>query len=119
LSLRLLIDEDTQAKRLVEVLRVEGHDVVTVTEAGLESQDDAILLEFALRENRILVTRNCDEFRDRHDADPAHAGIFAIYEGRVGFKKMSHAEIVQAVANLDASGLDFAGQFVAVNAWKY
>ena len=119
MSLRLLVDEDTQTTRLVQALRVEGHDVVTVTEAGLLAQPDEIVLEIAFREGRILLTRNCDEFRARHDAGVPHAGMFAIYRGPDSAKDMSRADIVRALANLDATGLDFAGQFVEVNAWQY
>ena len=32
---------------------------------------------------------------------------------------MSYAAIVQALANLEASGMDYADQFVVLNAWNY
>jgi hypothetical protein len=32
---------------------------------------------------------------------------------------MTYTAIVRALANLDASELDFVGQFVSVNAWNY
>jgi predicted nuclease of predicted toxin-antitoxin system len=119
LSLRLLVDEDTQANRLIALLQTAGHDVVTVAEAGLKAQADLIVLDYARREGRILLTRNCDEFRFRHEANPQHAGIFAICRGKNSSEDMSRDEIVKALGNLDASGLEFAGQFVSVNAWKY
>jgi hypothetical protein len=36
LSLKLLLDEDSQAKYLVNLLRGVGHDVFTVYETGLD-----------------------------------------------------------------------------------
>lgn len=41
MSLRLLLDEDTQAKYLINLLRVAGHDVFTVQEANVTSRADA------------------------------------------------------------------------------
>ena len=37
-------------------LRREGHDVLRAAETGLSRADDALILEKAIREERILVT---------------------------------------------------------------
>ncbi|MEB3179278.1 MAG: DUF5615 family PIN-like protein [Nostocaceae cyanobacterium] len=47
MSLKLLIDEDTQAHRLVEMLRESGHDVLTISEAGVTGIPDTMVLEMA------------------------------------------------------------------------
>jgi predicted nuclease of predicted toxin-antitoxin system len=101
------------------MLREDGHDVTTVSEAGLGAEPDVRVLEYARQEHRIVLTRNCDEFHDLHLTHPQHSGIFAIYQDREVSKNMPYAAIVRALANLEASGLDFAGQFVSVNAWNY
>ncbi len=44
MSLKLLIDEDSQAKVLVSMLRKASHNVVTVNELGLMSQPDEAVL---------------------------------------------------------------------------
>jgi hypothetical protein len=49
LSLRLLIDEDTLAKLLVETLRQAGHDMTTVHEAALTGEPDERVLQEARR----------------------------------------------------------------------
>ena len=41
MSLRLLLDEDSQAKYLVNLLQIAGHDVLTVNEADLMTQSDS------------------------------------------------------------------------------
>jgi len=56
LSLRLLIDEDTQDARLVSMLRTEGHDVLTVNEAGLRGQADSAVLAHAARDQHVVLT---------------------------------------------------------------
>jgi len=119
LSLRLFVDEDTVAKALVGQLRKAGHDVLTVHEAVLTSEPDDRVLEHAMRENRIVLTRNCEEFRALHAAHPKPPGICAIYQDRDPSKNMTYAAIVRALANLEASGLELAGQFVVLNAWNY
>jgi predicted nuclease of predicted toxin-antitoxin system len=119
LSLRLLVDEDTQAKLLVNLLRSVGHEVVTVQEANLAAEPDLKVLEHAQRENRILLTRNCDDFHALHGAHPQHVGIVAIYQDHDRDKNMSYDVILRALANLEASGLKLAGQFIALNAWNY
>lgn len=63
MSLRLLLDEDSQAKYLVNLLRAAGHDVVTVKEAGLGSRLDTVILDYASQELRVLLTRNCEDFQ--------------------------------------------------------
>jgi predicted nuclease of predicted toxin-antitoxin system len=119
LSLRLLVDEDTLAKLLVGQLRDAGHDVLTVHEAGLTAEPDEKVLEHALRENRVLLTRNCEEFRALHSAHPSPPGVGAIYQDGDPSKNMTYAAIVRALANLEASGLELAGQFFVLNAWNY
>jgi predicted nuclease of predicted toxin-antitoxin system len=119
LSLRLLVDEDTLAKALVAQLRKAGHDVVIVHEAGLSGKSDESVLEYARREDRLVLTRNCEEFRALHAAQPDPPGIGAIYQDRDPSKNMTYAEIVRALANLEASGLELAGQFLVLNAWNY
>ena len=117
--LRLLIDEDTQDARLVLMLRTEGHDVVTVNEAGLRGQSDSAVLAHAAQDQRAVLTLDCRDFLGLHEASNAHSGIIAIYQSGELRKNMTFAEIVAALANLTASGWDLAEQFVALNAWNY
>ena len=81
MNLRLLIDEDTQDARLVLMLRTEGHDVVTVNEAGLRGQADSAVLAHAARDQRVVLTLNCRDFLELHEAAEAHPGIVAVYQG--------------------------------------
>lgn len=117
--LRLLIDEDTQDARLVSMLRTEGHDAVTVNEAGLRGRPDSAVLEYASRDQRAVLTMNCRDFLELHEALPAHSGIIAIYQSGELRKNMTFAETAAALANLAASDWDLAEQFVALNAWNY
>jgi predicted nuclease of predicted toxin-antitoxin system len=119
LSLQLLIDEDSQAKSLVNLLRKAGHDVVTVNEADLSGKIDALVLDYARANKRILLTRNCDDFKALHQANSIHPGILAIYQNQNTSKDMSRKEIVYAIANLEAANILIANQFITLNHWNY
>lgn len=119
MSLRLLVDEDTQARLLVEMLRADGHDVLTVSEANLIAKPDATVLNFARSQQRVLLTRNCDDFLILHEADSAHSGILAIYQDAAPRKAMNYAAIVRAIANLETTGLPLPKQFIVLNQYNW
>ena len=119
MSLRLLLDEDSQAKRLVNVLGKAGHDVKTVNEVGLSGEIDDLVLEYARVKNRILLTHNCDDFEALHEFNPNHPGILAVYNNDDYTKDMSNKTMVRAIANLEESGIPLANQFIPLNQWNY
>jgi predicted nuclease of predicted toxin-antitoxin system len=119
LSLKLLIDEDSQDRLLVKLLRQAAHDVITVNEAGLTSQPDKIVFDYALANNRVLLTYNCDDFEALHEANPIHSGILAIYRGSNRSKNMSFKDIARAIANLESANIPLAKQFISLNHWNY
>lgn len=43
----MLLDEDSQAKYLVNLLQVAGHDVVTANAVDLMNRSDSVVLDFA------------------------------------------------------------------------
>lgn len=77
-SIRLLLDEDVRST-LAEALRARGHDAVAVAELGLEGAKDPDLIEWALREGRVIVSHNVRDFPrlagERAKAGLPHAGI--------------------------------------------
>jgi hypothetical protein len=58
-----------------------------------------------------------------HDADPNHFGILAVYQDNDPTRDMSDAEIVRAIANLEAAaqsgGDPVDGRFHSLNDWRY
>lgn len=72
---------DEQFPRVVsELLRMIGHDVLTVQEAGnanLGISDDEVLA-FAVNNNRAVMTLNRQDFVQLHKSNPNHAGIIII-----------------------------------------
>ena len=57
--LKAFADEHV-AHALVNALRMRGMDVVTVQDVGLRSEDDPQLLDFAYKNERIILTNDHD-----------------------------------------------------------
>ena len=57
--MRFLIDENL-SPRLGELLHDEGHDVVHVRGLGLTSSPDAMIIEVARAQNRVLISADTD-----------------------------------------------------------
>ncbi len=78
---RLYADENFPLP-IVELLRLAGHDVLTTEESGnsgLGIPDEDVLV-FAVRDERAVLTRNWDDFRRLHRAQPNHFGIIICKE---------------------------------------
>ncbi|MEM1171075.1 MAG: DUF5615 family PIN-like protein [Cyanobacteria bacterium P01_H01_bin.35] len=75
---RLYADEQFP-KRVVELLRTFGHDVLTVQEAGLANQKipDLEVLAFATQNERAVLTLNRVDFFRLHRTVSNHGGIIA------------------------------------------
>ncbi len=119
MSLRLLLDEDSQAKRLVSILEQAGHEALTINEVGLAGLSDDVVLNYAKEANLILLTHNCDDFEELHNLNPNHSGILAVYSNANRFKNMSFQAIAKAIMNLEVSGISIANQFISLNSWNY
>lgn len=118
MSLRLLIDEDSQARPLVAMLRQAGCDVMTAAEAGLTERSDAVLLSAAQSDRRVILTRNYRHFRELHDSGAEHSGIMVVCRDSNPAKNITWAGVVRAIANVEASGIEIAGEFIVLNAWN-
>ena len=117
--MQLLLDEDSQAKYLVNLLLAAGHNVITVNNADLLGRSDAAVLNYARQEGRVLLTRNCDDFIELHQANPVHPGILAVYQKPDASKNMKYQEIVKAIANIETANYSLENQFVILNQWNY
>ncbi len=64
-------------RQVVEALRLLGHDVLTVAEAGNAGQGipDVDVLMFATRNERAVITLNRWDFIQLHARMPNHSGI--------------------------------------------
>ena len=60
--MRLYLDEDLASPLLARLLRNAGHDVQLPADVGLGGKADPLCLTHAIREDRVLLSRNyCDQ----------------------------------------------------------
>ena len=119
MSLTLLLDEDSQAKYLINLLQAAGHDILTVNVLGIAGISDAKVLDYCRQLNRILLTRNCNDFHVLHQINSLHPGILAIYQDSEIGKNMSYQSIVKAINNIEIAEVDIKNQFIILNQWQF
>ena len=120
--MRLYLDEDLASPVLARVLRNAGHDVQGPADAGLGGRWDPVQLTYAVRENRVLLTRNYCDFEDLHNllqlAQGHHPGILVVRRDNDPRRNMAPRDIVRALRNLEAAGMPIADHYIILNAWQ-
>lgn len=117
--MNVLIDEDSQSKILIGLLKKSGHSVLTVAELGVNSKSDPEILKLATENNRVLLTKNCADFAELHKLNLiCHSGIIAIYQNANPKKSMSYDQIVAAIDNFEKSDTTVHGQFIDLNHYR-
>jgi predicted nuclease of predicted toxin-antitoxin system len=80
--MRFLVDENLSSPRLASLLRAQKQDAVLASDVGLLSVTDARVLIFAIAQALPVLTRDSEDFEDRHDLVVAavghHAGILIV-----------------------------------------
>ena len=74
--IKLYADENFEFP-VVMRLREKGYDVLTTREAGKDNQSipDEDVLEFAISQNRAVITLNYNHFKNLHKQVKTHSGI--------------------------------------------
>jgi hypothetical protein len=104
---------------LAKHLLAAGHTVTTPRDLNTTGMDDIIHLQNAAAKGLVVLTKDPDDFEELHRQGTPHAGIFGIYQDNDPGRDMDHGEIVRAIANLEAAGVEIAGQFYILNHWRY
>ncbi len=81
MNVKLLLDENL-SPRVAEILRTEdGLDAVHIRDRGLLEATDHEVLERAYTEDRVLATKNVDDFVKLARARALHPGIILVEDG--------------------------------------
>src|SRR5262249_4747120 len=104
----LYADEDFRYG-VVERLRLHGHDVLTVQEAGRRGASDQEVLADATAAGRTVLTLNRWHFKRLHRQDPNHAGIISCTDDKD--VDALTARVHQAIASAGT----LAGKHIRVN----
>ncbi|MBN9405618.1 MAG: DUF5615 family PIN-like protein [Burkholderiales bacterium] len=116
--MKLLVDEDSQARRLLDALRQAGHDVLSVAELGCNGLPDAQVFAQAQSQGRTLLTHNVADFLALARQAGGHAGVLAVFRDGNPRHTMDYGHIVRAIDALQAAGLPVQGQFHILNHWR-
>jgi hypothetical protein len=121
LSLAIYLDDCAFSHQLRQRLIQAGHRVQIPAEAHppLTGAADQVHFAYCQKTNQVLLTMNPADFLDLHQQDADHPGILAVYQDHDPTKDMSYAGIVQAIANLEQTGVPIAGRFWVLNAFQW
>jgi predicted nuclease of predicted toxin-antitoxin system len=104
----LLYADENFSYRVVERLRILGHDVLTVQEVGERGGDDARVLTYATAVGRAVLTFDRRDFDRLHRASAAHAGIISCTPDEAGALAARIDQTIRAASSL-------AGKHLRVN----
>jgi predicted nuclease of predicted toxin-antitoxin system len=120
--MNLYLDDDLAGPQLARLLRNDGHDVRLPADLRNAGAKDPIHLRHAIREGRVLLTRNYDDFELLHlliqEANGHHPGILLIRRDNDPRRNMGPGAVVRALRNLEASGLALPDSCYELNPWQ-
>ena len=120
--MRLYLDDDSIAVVLVRLLRQAGHDLLLPSEAGLSGDSDAVHFEHAIREQRVLLSKNHDDFEDLHrlvmTSTGHHPGILIIRQDNDPARDMTPRGVAAAIDRFERSGIPPEDNFYVLNHWR-
>jgi hypothetical protein len=96
--------------------------VLVPADIGQSGQNDAVHFKNAIHDDRLLLSRNHDDFRFLHDlvleAKGHHPGILIVCRENNPKRDLTAKAIVRAMAKLLGSRLVPADQFIILNHWR-
>jgi len=120
--MRLYLDDDSIDALLIRLLVRAGHDVAQPANFGLSGANDPRHLQRAIRERRVFLSHNHDDFEDLHllmmEGQGRHPGILVVRRDNDPTKDMQANHIVRAIGKLEAAGVPIADEFIILNQWR-
>jgi predicted nuclease of predicted toxin-antitoxin system len=120
--MKIYLDEDCNDPLLAKLLRQAGHDVRTPGEAGMLQKSDAVQFAFAVRERRVLITANHDDFEDLHDliliCGGHHNGVLVVRRDNDPTRDMTVRAVARAVTKVGAAMPELRDIFQVLNQWR-
>jgi predicted nuclease of predicted toxin-antitoxin system len=120
--MRLYLDDDMASALLARLLRQAGHEVQIPGDTGMSGAVDPVHLAYAIRERRVLLSGNHDDYQALHDliieAQGHHPGIVVIRRDNDPRRDMTPRGIVNALRNLENAGVPLLDSFRILNHWR-
>jgi predicted nuclease of predicted toxin-antitoxin system len=120
--MNLYLDDNAADAVLIALLRRAGHDVEIPAAAGLAGARDPVHLAHAVRQGRVILSWNYEDFEPLHDlvmvVQGHHPGIFIVRRDNDPRRDLKNPEIVRAIGNLLAAGVPIADCCHILNHWR-
>lgn len=120
--MRIYIDDDGASPILVRLLKSAGHNAVLPVDVGLQGEEDPIHLTYAIRQDRVFLSRNYRDFENLHNliiaARGHHPGILIARRDNDSRRNPTPPKIIRAIRNLLAAGLPLADHYHKLNPWQ-
>jgi hypothetical protein len=120
--MRLYLDDDSAEALLVSLLRQAGHEVQVPADVGRIGESDPDHLTHAVREDRVLLSRNHDDFKSLHDlivqVQGHYPGLFIVRRDNDARRDLKPAGIVRAIRNFLSASVPVRDQFTILNHWR-
>ncbi len=120
--MRLYLDDDVASHILTRFLRAAGHDVRVPQDVGLSGRSDTVHLTHSVRESRVCLTRNYEDFESLHllilQCTGHHPGILVIRRDDDPRRNLSPRDTVRALQRLEAAEVALDDQFYVLNHWR-
>lgn len=116
---RLYIDEDSMSRALVRALRARGVDVTTALDKGMIERPDAIHLDYATQQGRVLYSFNVGDFYELHTTyltqGKSHAGLILASQQRYSVGEQMR-RLLKLIATRSAEDMENRVEFLS--AWS-
>src|SRR5438105_1205289 len=120
--MRLYLDEDIASRKLIQTLTKDGHDVVTPFEVDLLGESDILQMTQAVRDDRVCLTKNADDFEKLHIlitlCGGSHPGIFTVRSDNDLRRDMKPSQIVSAINNVLNVVSSVRSHVICLNDWR-
>jgi len=120
--MRLYLDEDVESREPVRALAKAGHDISTPLSVQMLGESDVAQLTYAVREDRVCVTANYNDFKELHDlvlqCGGSHPGIFTLRSDNDRRRDMKPGQIVTAISNVSGILASVRNQLICLNEWR-
>lgn len=120
--MKIYLDDDSANPVLVQRLAREGHDVVIPADVGNMGQKDPNHFMFAIRNDRVLLTHNHDDFELLHRlvilVGGHHPGLLTVRRDNDPTRDLTPKRIVQATRKLLTANVPIVDELHILNHWR-
>jgi len=120
--MKLYLDDDTASPLLSKLLAKDAHDVVLPAAAGMAGKPDPVHLMHAIRQDRVCLTKNYDDFLILHNLIEAagghHPGILVVRHDNDLTRDLTPRGVVRAIRKLEGSAVPIRDQYTVLNHWR-